>query len=162
MGLGSYHLGVIENLVLGIVSGVISGLIVALLFWLHSFLSKPPLELFHVGHERAVLRNNRLRAVVIGGSWELCNGSVLYRPDGFRGGTGGFYIEPLGQIVVGTKNFAPGQTADLAVKYVRQVDDGVERHRLEESCIVEPTEILSHPEKYPDWDLLRVLHKGVR
>jgi len=60
------------------------------------------------------------------------------------------------------ENFAPGQTADLAVKYVKQVDDGVEWHRLEESCIVEPTEILSHPEKYPDWDLLRVLHKGVR
>lgn len=86
----------IENLVLGIVSGLISGLIVAFLLWLYSFLSKPQLELFRVVTECATLKNNRLRAVIIGGASEQGNVCVLYRSDGFREGTGGFYIEPLG------------------------------------------------------------------
>ena len=58
----------LENLTIGVVSGVISGLIVSFSLWLGSCYRKPRLELIHVAGNRAVLKNNRLRAVVIGGT----------------------------------------------------------------------------------------------
>lgn len=150
----------IENLLIGIVSGVFSGLIVSFAIWLWGYLRKPPLELIYAGAQRAVLKNNRLRPVVIGGTWELGNGNVLYRPDGFRGGTGGFYIPRLGQFVVGTSHFGPGQTADIAYKYVKPPKDSGARIRLEESNKVEASEVAINPEKYPEWLLARVIQKG--
>lgn len=150
----------IENLLIGILSGVISGLIVSCSIWLLGYLRKPPLELVFAGDQRAVLKNNRLRPVVIGGAWEFENGDVLYRPDGFRGGNGGFYIPRLGQFVVGTSHFGPGQTADVAYKYVKSPRDSDARIRLEESNKVEASEVAINPEKYPEWLLARVILNG--
>ncbi|AEG83394.1 hypothetical protein [Corynebacterium ulcerans] len=150
----------IENLLIGVVSGVISGFIVAACFWFASYKRKPPLELIHVAENRAVLKNNRLRPVVVGGAWEMGNGNVFYRPDGFRGGDGGFYIPRFGEFIVGTTHFKPGQTADIAYKYVNHEKDPTKRIWLEESNTIDVSEVVIHPKKYPDWKLDRVLLKG--
>lgn len=150
----------LESLLTGLVSGIISGLIVAALLWLLNHLRKPPLELVHLSEHRALLKNNQLRPVVIGGSWELCNGSVLYRPDGFRGGTGGFYIPRLAEIVVGTRYFAPGQTADIAYRPVKRPRNPDEIIRLEEANIVDVSAIASQPEDFPGWRIERVPLRG--
>lgn len=122
----------VENLVLGIVSGLISGFIVAVASWLFSYWHKAPLELIHIAERRAVLRNNRLRPVVIGGAWALGIGDVLFRPDGFRGGKGGFYIAGFGEFIVGTNHIAPGQSAEIVYRHVPVEKNSMKRIRLEE------------------------------
>lgn len=150
-----------ENLIIGVVSGVISGLIVSFSLWLGSYYRKPRLELIHVAENRAVLKNNRLKAVVIGGTWELGNGSVLYRPDGHRGGEGGFYIPRYGEFVVGTRNFLPGQTVDVVYKYVNSKKGPAEITQIEESNVFEASVVAVNQEQYPEWRVDQVLLKGV-
>lgn len=150
----------LENLAIGVVSGVISGLIVSVALGLWGYFRRPPLELIHVAEQRAVLKNNRYKAVVIGGAWEFDNGNVLYRPDGFRGGEGGFYIPKFGEFVVGTSYFAPGQTADIAYKYVKSEKDSVKRIHLEETNVVEASQVVNNPNEYPEWRLAHVTLKG--
>lgn len=152
---------VIENLVIGVISGVISGLMVAFSLWIGSYYRKPRLELIHVAENRAVLKNNRPKAVAIGGGWELENGNVFFRPDGFRGGEGGFYIPRLGEFVVGTSYFRAGQTADVVYRYVKNVKGSQEVILIEESNIVEASEVVNHPEQYPQWQVGRISLKGV-
>ena len=75
------------NLFTGVVSGIFSGFLVAFAIWTLDTLRKPDLELHYLGSQRAVIKNNRFKAVVIGGAWEFDICEVFYRPDGFRGGT---------------------------------------------------------------------------
>lgn len=147
----------IENLVIGVISGFISGLMVAFSLWLGSYYRKPRLELIHVAENRAVLKNNRLRAVVIGGAWELGNGNVLFRPDGFRGGEGGFYIPRFGEFTAGTSHFGPGQTADVVYKYVKSAKGSTKVIQVEESNVIEASEVVVNQERYPEWRIERVV-----
>ena len=101
------------------VTGIFSGIVVAVALWFFSSSRKPSLELFYVGPLRAVIRNNRFRAVLLAGAWEIENGEVFFRLDGFRGGTGNFYIPRYGEITVGISHFGPGQTANVAYKHVK-------------------------------------------
>ncbi|MDY2979899.1 MAG: hypothetical protein SOR94_07720 [Lawsonella sp.] len=151
----------IGNLVIGVISGVISGLIVSFSLWLWNYWRKPPLELVHITKNRAVLKNNRLRAVVIGGTWEMGNGSVLYRADGFRGGEGGFYIKKFGEFVVGTTYFLPGQTADIVYKYIKNEKDPAKVIQIEHSNVANASEIALNQDQYPAWKVARVTLKGV-
>ncbi|WP_145915030.1 hypothetical protein [Corynebacterium simulans] len=148
------------NLITGVVSGIISGFLVAVALWRFDNLRKPDLELHYLGSQRAVIKNNRFKAVVIGGAWEFDNGEVFYRPDGFRGGTRGFYIPRYGDFIVGTSHFGPGQTADVAYTRVRNTNDFQERVRLEEKFQVEVFDVVTEPEKFPDWKLARLAFKA--
>ena len=148
------------NLFTGVVSGIISGFLVAFAIWTLDNLRKPDLELHYLGSQRAVIKNNRFKAVVIGGAWEFENGEVFYRPDGFRGGTRGFYIPRYGDFIVGTSHFGPGQTADVAYKRVKNTNDFQERVRLEEKFRVEVFDVISKPEKFPGWKLARLAFKA--
>lgn len=150
----------IQNFCIGVFSGILSGLLVAFHLWLWGYFRRAPLELFYVAENRAVLKNNRLRPVVVGGAWEFGNGSVFFRPDGFRGGEGGFYIPRLGEFVVGTSYFGAGQTAEVAYKYVRTQKNLGKRIQLEERNVVDASEVAVYPEKYPQWSLLTVTMKG--
>ncbi|MDU3164801.1 MAG: hypothetical protein E7K06_03465 [Corynebacterium sp.] len=148
------------NLITGVVSGIISGFLVAIALWVFENLRKPDIELHYLGSQRAVIKNNRFKAVVIGGAWEFENGEVFYRPDGFRGGTRGFYIPRYGDFIVGTSHFGPGQTADVAYKRVKNTNDFQERVRLEEKFRVEVFDVISKPEKFPGWKLARLAFKA--
>lgn len=148
------------NLITGVVSGIISGFLVAIALWVFDNLRKPDLELHYLGSHRAVIKNNRFKAVVIGGAWELDNGEVFYRPDGFRGGTRGFYIPRYGDFLVGTSHFGPGQTADVAYRPVRNTNDLQERVRLEEKFQVEVPDVVAEPDKFPEWKLARLAFKA--
>ena len=148
------------NLITGVVSGIISGFLVAIALWVFEHLRKPDIELHYLGSQRAVIKNNRFKAVVIGGAWEFENGEVFYRPDGFRGGTRGFYIPRYGDFIVGTSHFGPGQTADVAYKRVKNTNDFQERVRLEEKFRVEVFDVISKPEKFPGWKLARLAFKA--
>ena len=148
------------NLITGVVSGIISGFLVAIALWVFENLRKPDIELHYLGSQRAVIKNNRFKAVVIGGAWEFENGEVFYRPDGFRGGTRGFYIPRYGDFIVGTLHFGPGQTADVAYKRVKNTNDFQERVRLEEKFRVEVFDVISKPEKFPGWKLARLAFKA--
>lgn len=148
------------NLITGVVSGIISGFLVAIALWIFHNLRKPDLELCYLGSERAVIKNNRFKAVVIGGAWEFDNGEVFYRPDGFRGDTRGFYIPRYGDFIVGTLHFGPGQTADVAYRRVRNTNDFPERVRLEEKFQVDVSNVVMEPEKFPGWKLTRLTFKA--
>ena len=148
------------NLITGVVSGIISGFLVAIALWVFENLRKPDIELHYLGSQRAVIKNNRFKAVVIGGAWEFENGEVFYRPDGFRGGSRGFYIPRYGDFIVGTSHFGPGQTADVAYKRVKNTNDFQERVRLEEKFRVEVFDVISKPEKFPGWKLARLAFKA--
>ncbi|MGX4760708.1 hypothetical protein ACWJIK_01080 [Corynebacterium minutissimum] len=148
------------NLIIGVVSGIISGFLVAIALWTFDNLRKPDLELHYLGPQRVVIKNNRFKAVVIGGAWEFDNGEVFYRPDGFRGGTRGFYIPRYGDFIVGTSHFGPGQTADVAYRRVRNTNDFQERVRLEETFQVEVSDVVLKPQKFPEWRLTRLAFKA--
>lgn len=133
---------------------------VSIALWSFGHWRKPALELVHVSNNRAVLKNNRFRPLIIGGAWELGQGSVFYRPDGFRGGEGGFYIAGLGEFLVGTERFKPGQTANVAFKYVWPTRSGLKRNRLEEKNVVDAGDVAVAPEKHPEWKNVRITLKG--
>lgn len=148
------------NLITGVVSGIFSGFLVAIALWAFDNLRKPGLELYYLGSQRAIIKNNRFKAVVIGGAWEFGNGEVFFRPDGFRGGTRGFYIPRYGDFMVGTSHFGPGQTADVAYRRVKNTNDFQERVRLEEKFQVEVSDVFNEPEKFPEWKLARLTFKA--
>lgn len=148
------------NFITGVVSGIISGFLVAIALWTFDSLRKPDLELHYLGPQRAVIKNNRFKAVVIGGAWAFGNGEVFYRPDGFRGGTRGFYIPRYGDFIVGTSHFGPGQTADVAYTRVRNTSDFQERVWLEENFQVEVPDVVTKPSKFPEWKLARLAFKA--
>lgn len=139
------------NFLSNVVTGIFSGIVVAVALWFFSTLRKPTLELFYVGPQRAVIRNNRFRAVLLAGAWEIENGEVFFRPDGFRGGTGSFYIPRYGEIIVGTSYFSPGQTANGAYKYVKNTRKVSKRISLEKENNVDVSQVVMSPENFPKW-----------
>lgn len=141
-------------------AGVVSGIVVAIALWFFRVWRKPALELFHVGPQRAVIRNNRFRAVLLAGAWEFGNGEVFFRPDGFRGGNGSFYIPRYGEIIVGTSYFAPGQTADAAYKHVKNTRKISKRISLEEENKVDVSQVVVSPEQFPEWKLITLSFKS--
>ncbi|WP_220184603.1 hypothetical protein, partial [Corynebacterium sanguinis] len=100
----------------GIISGVISGFIVSGVLWFWSVKQRDPLEMIFVAPNRAFLRNNRLRTVVVGGSWELEKGAVIYRGDDFRGEDHGLVVARFEALPVRTHMLQPGQSATVSVK----------------------------------------------
>lgn len=105
-----------ENLLVGVLSGVISGIIVAIFLWAWETLRRDSLELVFVAPERAFLRNNRCRTAVVGGSWELEKGPVIFRGDDFRGEEYGLVVNPFKTLAVRTRLLQPGQPTFVTVK----------------------------------------------
>lgn len=100
----------------GIISGVISGLIVSGVLWLWNVSQRDSLELRFVAPGRAFLRNNRLRTVVVGGSWGLEKGQVIFRGDDFRGGGHGLVVGRFETLPVRTQMIQPGQPVMVSIK----------------------------------------------
>ncbi|KAB1550739.1 hypothetical protein [Corynebacterium sp. 321] len=140
-----------EALILGIISGVISGFLVSFSLWFADYLRRPPVELIYSGENRATLRNNRFRPVVVGGSWRPCGGSAIRRADGYRGGEGGFYIPRLGRTYVATEQFHPGETATVMYKYVRTKKDQRSILTIEKKNIMDVADAIGNPDQYPEW-----------
>ena len=69
-------------------------------------------------HNCAELMNFGQRLIVIRGTWRLGEGHLLFRPDGYRGGTSGFYIPAFKSVALGTPYFTPGQIMDITYKQV--------------------------------------------
>lgn len=149
-----------SNFLSNMITGIFSGLVVAVALWFFSTLRKPALELFYVGPQRAVVRNNRFRPVLLAGAWEIGNGEVFFRPDGFRGGSGSFYIPRYGELIVGTSSFAPGQTASAAYKHVKSTRNVGKRISLEEENKVDVSQVVISPENFPDWTLIALSFKS--
>lgn len=145
-----------ESLFVGIISGITSSIIVSLLLWMARHHRRPPVDLIHVAANRAMIRNNRCRPIIIGGAWELGNGNVLYRPDGFRGGAAGFYISGYSRFEVGTSRFNVGQTADICFKRVRVRDAFRRRSELEQDNIIDVSTFVVNPKAHPEWKTARV------
>lgn len=103
-------------MLVGIVSGIISGFIVSVVLWGWNVLRRDSLELRFVAPNRAFLRNNRLRTVVIGGSWEIEKGATIYRGDDFCGEDHGLVIQPFETLPVRTHMLQPGQPTMVSVK----------------------------------------------
>ncbi|WP_288866119.1 hypothetical protein [uncultured Corynebacterium sp.] len=103
-------------MLVGIVSGIISGFIVSGVLWVWNVLRRDPLELRFVAPNRAFLRNNRLRTMVVGGSWEIEKGATIYRGDDFRGEDHGLVIQPFETLPVRTHMLQPGQPTMVALK----------------------------------------------
>lgn len=158
--LAVYTYGMFLNFLSNVVTGIFSGIVVAVALWFFSSLRKPTLELFYVGPQRAVIRNNRFRAVLLAGAWEIGNGEVFFRPDGFRGGNGSFYIPRYGEIIVGTSYFAPGQTADAAYKHVKNTRKVSKQISLEEENKVDVSQVVVSPEQFPKWKLITLSFKS--
>lgn len=101
---------------IGIISGIISGLIVSGVLGVWDVRRRDALEMVFVAPNRAFLRNSRLRTVVVGGSWELEKGQVIFRGDDFRGEGHGSVIGRFEAFPVRTHMLQPGQPAIVSVK----------------------------------------------
>lgn len=67
----------------GIISGIIFGLIVLGVLWVWDVRRCDALEMAFVAPDRTFLKNNRLRTIVVGGSWEFQKGQAIFRSDDF-------------------------------------------------------------------------------
>ncbi|MEJ4095737.1 hypothetical protein V5S56_04450 [Corynebacterium propinquum] len=154
----------IEGLVVGVVSGVISGVLVALFLAALKLLRHDRLELIHVSPERAELINFGWRPVVIGGTWRPGEGELLFRPDGYRGGTSGFYIPAFKSITLGTAYFTPGQIMDITYKQVWWTigKRGEARRAGLENLNCDPAKYVAGGELPKGWKLKQVLYQGYK
>lgn len=104
----------------GSVAGLISGLLVSVTLWLINHFNKPKFAYFHVGDSTGHFYYNRLRPIIIGGSFVICHGPALYERSP-RGGDGGFYLGPNGDQVFSTCSttgaIGPGQIIDFTYRY---------------------------------------------
>lgn len=108
------------DIVSGSVAGLISGLLVSVTLWLINHFNKPKFEYFHTGDNTGHFYYNRLRPIIIGGSFVICHGSAFYERSP-RGGDGGFYLGPKGDQVFSTGSstgaIVPGQLIDFTYRY---------------------------------------------
>jgi hypothetical protein len=108
------------NIVSGSVAGVVSGLIISATLWFINHFNRPKFEFFHVGGNAGHFYYNRLRPIIIGGSFVICHGPALYERNS-RGGDGGFYLGPKGTQVFSTgftQGFiSPGEAIDFTYRY---------------------------------------------
>lgn len=104
----------------GSVAGLISGLLVSVTLWLINHFNKRKFEYFHAGGNTGHFYYNRLRPIIIGGSFVICHGPALYERSP-RGGDGGFYLGPNGDQVFSTGSstgaIGPGQSIDFTYRY---------------------------------------------
>ena len=141
---------------IGIISGIISGLIVSVVLWVWDVRRRDALEMVFVAPDRAFLRNNRLRAVVVGGSWELEKGQVIFRGDDFRGEGHGLVIGRFETLPVRTHMLQPGQPAFVSVKRLpfRLKTLSEMELRKWEQADVDPIEFIGKEEQLPSgWKL---------
>lgn len=137
----------------GIISGIISGLIVTAGLWLLDYLKRPRFILSYVSDNRAVMRYKGFRPVIIGGSFILHEGSVLYRPDGFRGGDTGLYVKPFSDTIFHTENFTAGQTVHITYRYFGWWPKPRQSKILhaENTYDLHPCDHFGNEDKYPGW-----------
>ena len=140
----------------GIISGIISGLIVSGVLWVWDVRRWDALEMVFVAPDRAFLRNNRLRTVVVGGSWELEKGQVIFRGDDFRGEGHGLVVGRFETLPVRTRMLQPGQPAFVSVKRLpfRLKRLGETELRKWEQAEVDPVKFIGKEDELPTgWKL---------
>lgn len=109
------------NIIGSTVSGVVAGLIVSFTLWSISHFSKPKFEFFDIGSGGGHLHYNRLRPIVIGGSYVSCHGPAMSERTP-RGAYGGFYMGPKQDRVFSTSHFPgpglpPGEIVSFTYRY---------------------------------------------
>lgn len=81
----------------GIVSGIIAGIIVSFVSVFWSLIRSPKFELRYASSNTVTLHHNRIRSVVIGGSYQFGNRSGLLCTTDNRAGTSGILIPGLSE-----------------------------------------------------------------
>lgn len=107
-----------HDYLVAILGGVGSGLIVALVLAIFRIMDKPPFEATAGPDSTVTIINNRLRPAVIGGTWMMCEGSVVSERSP-RGENHGILLRPrVPTVLERSQHLAPGQTFVMTIRYI--------------------------------------------
>lgn len=110
--------GALHDYLVAIFGGVVSGLIVAGVLTIFRFLDKPQFAAIAGPENTVTMFNNRLRPAVIGGTWAMCEGSVVSE-NSPRGGEHGILLRPRTSTVLKRSEYLSlGETFDMTIRYV--------------------------------------------